>query len=430
MNFIEITSPDLVDKLLGLSITDKVCILDSCDVGHQGSHLLIAGIDPVETIEISGRSVDESFEIFDETLSRTNLAAVFSLAYDFGLKIENIARRSKEYRVTEPDIFISLFDCLIIHDYQTGKTRIGGDPKRSSVIAELLRSAESIQSDPGFGYSDLRSNFTEREYLDRVNSVLEYIRNGDTYQTNITQQFRAQLYPDLSPQHIFKRLRKRHPAPFSAFLSRKNDHVISISPERFISAKNGVISAAPIKGTRKRGSTKIDDANLRIELSGSEKDRAENTMIVDLLRNDLGRICEFGSVKVNELCAIEEHPTIFHLVSNISGVMRKHLSWSDVVRATFPCGSITGCPKIRTMEIIDKLETADRGLSMGAIGYRGFDQTIDLSVAIRTMVIREDQAIFNVGGGIVIDSDPLSEYRESNLKAKALIEALSSRPSK
>ena len=177
--------------------------------------------------------------------------------------------------------------------------------------------------------------------------------------------------------------------------------------------------------------TESEDEALRAELESSEKDRAENTMIVDLLRNDLGRVCEYGSISVESVCEIEEHPTLFHLVSTISGRLRNKATFTDVLRALFPCGSITGAPKIRTMEIIDEIEPAKRGLSMGAIGYfipeRGFEGLepgFDLSVAIRTMVIDGRSAVFNVGGGITIDSDPAAEFEETQIKAKALLGAL------
>ncbi|MEP6789101.1 MAG: anthranilate synthase component I family protein, partial [Acidobacteriota bacterium] len=189
-------------------------------------------------------------------------------------------------------------------------------------------------------------------------------------------------------------------------------------------------TTSPIKGTRSRGETPEKDNALRQELLASKKDRAENTMIVDLLRNDLGRVCEYGSVRVEKLCDLEEHPTLFHLVSTVSGDLRPGTKVSEILEAVFPCGSITGAPKISTMRIIDEIETAGRGLSMGAIGYYvppdGFElsQTLDLSVAIRTMVIRDNTATFNVGGGIVIDSDPESEYEETLLKAKALLTAI------
>jgi para-aminobenzoate synthetase component 1 len=276
------------------------------------------------------------------------------------------------------------------------------------------------------------SNFSREEYIAAIEIIKEYIRDGDTYQTNLTQQFTVSLPNGLRSVDIFCRLRRDHPAPFSAFFRRENSTVVSASPERFFRLdKSNIISASPIKGTRPRGDTPGLDAELRSELLLSEKDRAENTMIVDLLRNDLGRVCDYGSVNVEKLCDIEEHPTLFHLVSTISGKLRGGVRMSDILRALFPCGSITGAPKISTMQIIDEIETASRGLSMGAIGYSipkdgfdGLESGIDTSVAIRTMVIKDQTAIFNVGGGIVIDSDPAAEYDESLLKAKALLNAL------
>jgi anthranilate/para-aminobenzoate synthase component I len=184
------------------------------------------------------------------------------------------------------------------------------------------------------------------------------------------------------------------------------------------------VIAQPIKGTRPRGENPADDVSLRLELQSSEKDRAENVMIVDLLRNDLGRVCTYGSVVVDELCDIEQHPTLFHLVSTVRGTLRDDVTISDLIRACFPCGSITGAPKIRAMEIINEVETVPRGLSMGSIGYFGFDGSVDLNVAIRTMTIRDGVARFCVGGGIVADSIPDDEYEESLIKARALFRAL------
>ena len=280
--------------------------------------------------------------------------------------------------------------------------------------------------------SKILSNFTQEEYLCAIATIKELIRNGDTYQTNLTQQFTVKMPDGLQAADIFFRIRRDHPAPFSAFFRRKGSTVVSASPERFFRVdRNNLIFASPIKGTRPRGDTADEDAELRRDLLSSEKDRAENTMIVDLLRNDLGRVCEYGSVMVEKLCDIEEHPTLFHLVSTISGNLRENVQPSNILKALFPCGSITGAPKIRTMRIIDEIEPVPRGLSMGAIGYsiskNGFDGVepgIDTSVAIRTMVITDRTAVFNVGGGVVIDSDPQAEYDESLLKAKALLNAL------
>jgi para-aminobenzoate synthetase component 1 len=292
------------------------------------------------------------------------------------------------------------------------------------------------------------SEIPKREYTSKIEEIKELIRDGETYQTNLTQKISGTLPPGLSPQEIFLRLREKHPSEFSAFLDRGSDFVVSISPERFFRVRdlspvsNARIIASPIKGTRPRGRDPETDAKLMSELGASEKDRAENTMIVDLLRNDLGRVCEYGSVEVAELCEIEELPSLFHLVSTIEGDVRPGQRFSDLLRALFPCGSISGCPKLRTMEIIETLEPSPRGLSMGAIGHslrtkdfplladafgsKASDDAFcfDLSVAIRTMVIQNGRFEFNVGGGIVIDSDPDAEYAESLDKAKALLAAL------
>ncbi len=426
---IELSTNSLVNKLLSISQAETVCLLDSCGVNHLNSHQLVAGINPLEVLEIQNNNADETLHILDKKVSNPNVAGIFTISYDLGLKLENLKQREKEYfSFQEPDIFLAIFDCLIIHDYNTRKTFLKGNINKFSEINEKIINIKSLNLINTFDKSVVESNFTTNEYINAINQIKEYIRAGDTYQTNLTQQFRAKLTNDLNAQIIFHRLRNNHPAPFASFLKRKKDYVVSISPERFFKTENSKnhrkISTSPIKGTRPRGKNLAEDSQLKKDLLGSQKDRAENTMIVDLLRNDLGRISEFGSVNVEKLCDLETHPSIFHLVSTISGNLREKATISDLIKATFPCGSITGCPKIRTMEIINELETANRGLSMGAIGYCDFDNSVDLSVAIRTMVIRDQEAIFNVGGGIVIDSDAYEEYQESLDKAKAIFEAI------
>ena len=444
MREFELSADDLISALLNLENERNVCVLDSCGVAHLDSHLLIAGFDPVEILQINNENPSETLKILDEKLSRENLACIFTISYDFGLKLENIQPRQKEFFAffDEPDFFLAFFDCLIIHDYNSHKTFLVGDEEKFTEIKEILfDSLSGISNDEdeiSQNEIEIHSNFSRQNYINAVNQIKEHIRRGDTYQTNLTQQLRAELPKNLTPQKIFARLRKSHPAPFAAFLKRENDFVVSISPERFFkvqSPKSKVqsISASPTKGTRRRGKNEAEDLQLRNELLNSAKDRAENVMIVDLLRNDIGRICEFGSVKVEKLCELETHPTLFHLVSTINGELRENLKFSDIIKAVFPCGSITGAPKIRTMKIIDEIETANRGLSMGAIGYSiphskfhipNFADVFDLSVAIRTMVIKDETAIFNVGGGIVIDSIPEDEYEETLIKAKALMSAI------
>lgn len=427
---IDIDAERLISALLALAETEQVCILDSCGVGHLGSHLMIAGIRPTDVIELT-TSGDDVLNELDIRFAAPCKAGFFTLSYDLGRKLLNVGT---DYHGNEPDLFYASFDCLVVHDYSSGETFLTGNSNIFATVEELLRNARFEERTIGPN-QNVRSSFTQNEYIAAVRSIQESIRNGNTYQTNLTQKLTIELRSEIRPEDIFVSLRRDHPAPFAALFKRKASTVVSTSPERFynVSNRNGLrrITASPIKGTRRRGKDPAEDERLRGELIGSEKDRAENTMIVDLLRNDLGRVCEYGSVVVEKLCDIEEHPTLFHLVSTVSGDLRDDSKPSDILRALFPCGSITGAPKIRTMQIIDQIEPDKRGLSMGAIGYHipesgfeGLEPGIDTSVAIRTIVFRDGIATFNVGGGIVIDSEPAGEYEESLLKAKALLSAM------
>lgn len=422
---LDISGDDLAAALLSLSRSGVVCILDSSGVGHLGSHLLIAGIAPQDTFSITGLTTAETLGRFEELTAEPGLASFFTFSYGLGLKLQDISTNRAD--PAEPDIFLARFDALVIHDYDTGRTVLAGNPER----AKLLQIQGDDHNVALIERCEARSNMSKAEYLQAVESIREQIRSGETYQANLTHRLECRLPLTTSPQTIFRRLRSRHPAPFAAFFSRGDSTVVSGSPERFFRTESSArrISTSPIKGTRKRGADATEDARLRLDLLESAKDRAENTMIVDLLRNDLGRICEFGSVTADKVCDLEEHPSLFHLVSTVSGRLRPDIQISDILRAMFPCGSITGAPKISTMRIIDAIEPDPRELSMGAIGYSlpddsfGLPAGMDLSVAIRTMVIRGNVASFNVGGGIVIDSDPESEYLETLTKAAALLDA-------
>ncbi|HEV7699561.1 MAG TPA: aminodeoxychorismate synthase component I [Pyrinomonadaceae bacterium] len=428
MRKIDLTADQLVSALLTLSETEPVCLLDSSGVSHLGSHLLIAGVRPLDVIEVWDTDPERTLWVLNERVAGP-FATFFTLSYDLGAKLLGLRGRSSQDR--EPDAFVSTFDTLIVHDYDSSRTMLSGNKARFDEIEKALITAVRERTEPHpLQNKSAASNFTRAKYIDSIDTIKERIRAGDTYQTNLTQQLTVPLDDGLTPAGVFQDLRRNHPAPFAAFITRGDSTVVSASPERFFRIVGDKITTSPIKGTRPRGASSEEDDALRRELLTSVKDRAENTMIVDLLRNDLGRVCEYGSVEVEKLCDLEEHPTLFHLVSTVSGQLRRDATFADVIRALFPCGSITGAPKISTMRIIDELEKTHRGLSMGAIGYSvptGFDAlepVIDLSVAIRTMVFRDGSVTFNVGGGIVIDSDPQKEYEESLLKAKALLYAL------
>jgi len=260
------------------------------------------------------------------------------------------------------------------------------------------------------------------EYLEAVRRAKEYIAAGDIYQVNMSQRLSANL--PVPPFELYKRLRRITPAPFASFLNFGQVVVVGASPERLLHVRDGFVETRPMKGTRPRGKTPSEDRQFQEELLQSEKERAELLMIVDLERNDLGRVCEYGSVRVKALRTLETYATVFQTTATVVGTLRKDQDCIGLVKACFPGGSVTGVPKIRAMEIIDELEPTRRGIYTGSVGYFSFDGDLDLNVVIRTFVLKDGKAFFQVGGGIVADSQPEAEYEETMVKARALIEAL------
>jgi len=272
---------------------------------------------------------------------------------------------------------------------------------------------------PAPGPVGLLSNFTRSGYLTAVESVVESIRAGDIFQANLSQRL---MYPsDESPVALYQRLRQRNPAPFSGCFFWDDWAVLSASPERFIQLSNGIAETRPIKGTRQRRNDPQVDLFTADELRESEKDVAENLMIVDLLRNDLSRVCRPGSIRVPQLCEVENYETVQHLVSVVQGELRPRQDAWDLLRATFPGGSITGAPKVRAMEIIAELEQVARGPYCGSLFYVGFDGRCDSSILIRTFVVRRGWVQCSVGGGVTVQSDPAAEYEETLHKAAGML---------
>ncbi|SDK67857.1 aminodeoxychorismate synthase component I [Natronincola ferrireducens] len=355
------------------------------------------------------------------------------LSYDLCHHIEKLPRIAID-DVDIPDCFFGLYDGVIIIDHRNKDVYIAAvgvmeDPqnivnKISNIIYEEEIKGVTIEIDKLDKPVELRSNFTKEEYIAAVNKVKDYIKAGDIYQANLTQRFQCDMKE--TPYELYGKLRAINPAPFASFIDFGEGHIVSSSPERFIQIKKGLMEARPIKGTRPRGNTPEEDQVNRKDLLTSEKDKAELLMIVDLERNDLGRVSKTGTVKVTELFHLEEYATVYHLVSTIQGEIREDCDVIDCIRATFPGGSITGAPKIRAMEIIDELEPTQRNIYTGSIGYIGLNGDIDLNIVIRTIVCKDDKAYFQVGGGIVWDSDPQMEYEETLHKARALIQALNS----
>ncbi len=274
-----------------------------------------------------------------------------------------------------------------------------------------------IENSPG-----LTSNFSRENYLKSVQRVIDYIHAGDAFQINLSQRL---LFPcQADPFETYLRLRERNPAPFSAYFDGGIYQLASASPERFLSIRDGLVETRPIKGTRRRLASPEADLYRGDELRASEKDRAENVMIVDLLRNDLSKICTDESVKVTELCRLETYAFVQHLVSTVTGQLRDNVSLAQAVKSCFPGGSITGAPKVRAMQIISELEPTPRGPYCGSLGYLGFNSAMDLSILIRTMTAAYGHWQFPVGGGIVADSDPQTEYEETLTKAVGLVRSL------
>jgi para-aminobenzoate synthetase component 1 len=381
------------------------------------------------------------------------------LAYDWGAVLERLpAPRYDDLAI--PDVVFPIYDWVIAWDHlerrawliSTGLPATDAAEKsqhckdrlalarqrlssRSLSTEILLHSATApvrhVEHAPSYpvsdadvpGSLDLRSSFTHRGYLDALTRVREYIIAGDIFQANLSQRFEAPLTE--SPWALYQRLRGINPAPFAAFIEFGDLTVASASPERFLRLDTaGQIEARPIKGTRPRGVYPAHDAALGRALQESAKDRAENLMIVDLMRNDLSRVSLPGSVRVPELFALERYATVHHLVSTVTGSLEPGRDAIDLLCATFPGGSITGAPKVRAMEIIAELEPSRRGVYCGSIGYISLTGVMDTSIVIRTYQAVHGQVYFSAGGGIVADSDPEQEYRETFDKARALIRAL------
>lgn len=359
--------------------------------------------------------------------------AVGYFAYEIGARWE--IRTKAGPSAEAPDVELGFYDGVLLYSHQKRRWFLVANALHDTAapaILERLRAAFDEACDrppfqPGSGASTTPYPRESREqYVKAVGRIKDYIRAGDVYQVNLSHAFEAPWRQP--PYTLYHRLRELSPAPFASYLSTAYGQVIGCSPERFLRVRSGIVETRPIKGTRPRGATPRDDERLAGELIGSAKERAELLMIVDLERNDLGRVCVPGSIRVTDLYRLEAHPTVFHLVATVTGKLRPDADLLDLLRAAFPGGSITGAPKIRAMQIIDELESTPRHVYTGCIGYLGFDGGCDLAIAIRTMVVRGGRASYHVGAGIVWDSDPECEYEETLAKGRALFAALSGAP--
>ena len=371
------------------------------------------------------------------------------LGYEAGDALERLSPPPEE-PLAMPIAWFGLYDRLIVWDHEEGTcqaaaTVLPGRDERgtASRLAELVDRvagygartpwrAERVHRAPGApeGAPRLRgaphlavsSSLDRAGYEAGVERIREHIRAGDLFQANLTRRISART--ELSGTELYERLAVRSPAAYSAYLDTGDGEVASVSPELFLRSRSGRVTTRPIKGTAARGTTRDLDRGLADRLVASEKDRAENVMIVDLLRNDLSRVCRPGSVRVPDLAVLESHAAVHHLVSTIEGRLGEGLGPLDLLRATFPGGSVTGAPKIRAMEVLRSIEPVRRGVYTGAIGILGFHGDLELSVAIRTAVVRGGYATYGTGGGITLASVPSEEWRESELKAAPFLGAL------
>ena len=381
--------------------------------------------------------------------------AAGAFAYDLHQYIEPISTHCTD-EMLFPDIAVGLYDVVISFDkYQkkawiistgwpekTPEKRLARASERLKTIKHLVVSAlesepktsnynsvhhaclSQQEEPPSLTQHTISSNFDALSYASAVNRVVDYILAGDIFEANISQCFKSTLPPEITPFSLYRRLRENNPAPFAAFMNLGDMYVISASPERFLQVTNGKVETRPIKGTRPRHANSAQDMQLANELKASEKDIAENVMIVDLLRNDLSRVCQDHSINVTQLCGLESYATVHHLVSVVTGELKKDEDAISLLKVAFPGGSITGAPKIRAMQIIAEIEPSKRGIYCGSMGFISFSGAMDTSIAIRTFTIKDDIVTFQAGGAIVVDSDPVQEYQETLTKSAALREAL------
>ncbi len=351
--------------------------------------------------------------------------AIGFMSYDYGNKLHKVkSYKPKDFNY--PLMAFGIYDWCITYDHFKKKSFILFHEKNDIVDKIINYNFENKKSNHIRNFkstSSCESNMTFALYESKIKKILSYINDGDCYQVNLAQRFSLGYEGD--EYSMYKTLNSSFASPYSAYINYPFGKILSFSPERFLSIQNNIVETKPIKGTRPRSNDlEIDQANIQ-ELKTSEKDRAENLMIVDLLRNDLGINCKNGSIKVDKLFEIETFANVHHLVSTITGEVDKESSIYNLIKDAFPGGSITGAPKLRSMQIIEELEPNNRHVYCGSIGYIGFDEKVDLNISIRTMLAVDKNLYFWGGGGIVADSDIKSEYNESIAKVKPLLDTFS-----
>ena len=449
----DITGIDIVQAFLAIKHMPYSLFLDSADRKHPSSRYSFVMCQPIETIEAKDGKVTvtnweqrlsfegQPFAVLQSRIkswveNATTIAnmppfqggAAGLFGYDLGRYLEELPD-SAESGNNVPDMAVGIYDQVLAHDYLMKKSYIftharnkaEAEKKQAHFIDLLSREVDA----PPYEAHDIAwaSNFNEDAYTKTVQQVIDYIYDGDIFQANLSQRFEADIPENFDPFIHYMHMREVNPAPFATYMNIGDVKISSASPERFVTVKDQKAETCPIKGTRPRVDDVIKDRNYRNDLLNNEKDMAENTMIVDLLRNDLSKVCIPDTIEVVDLCKLESFARVHHLVSNIRATLAQDKTAADLLRGCFPGGSITGAPKIRAMEIIEELEGVRRGAYCGSMGYVGFDGNMDTNILIRTLVYDGDRVSLQVGGGIVADSDPAAEYQETLDKAAATFES-------
>ncbi len=430
-------------------------LLESTKLQDNFGRFSFIGIDPFETLVVKNgieKSSNQPVHLFDTirqwltqypSMSHAQLppfqGGIMGLwSYECGHYVEKLPYPESTTPDT-PDCVLGCYDLVIAFDHvqKTTYAIANGYPHQTStarqqhaqqrldwLCQQLAQVPPTLPINHPILETAIECNFTEARYQKAVEIAKEYILAGDIFEVNLSQCFSCQVPDDFSPFSLYQRLKSLNPAPFAGFFNADNITVISSSPERFVRCIENQVTTCPIKGTAKRNADPVLDKKLALQLLNSEKDKAENVMIVDLMRNDLSRVCLAHSVKVPKLCELQTFETVHHLVSTVEGTLAPQHTTVDLLEAIFPGGSITGAPKIRSMEIITEIEQQPRGPYCGSLGYLGFDGNLDTSIAIRTFTLSQDTLYWQAGGAVTMDSDPLEEYLETLAKAAALKKAL------
>lgn len=449
----DVTGIDYLKAFLAVKHLPYSLLLDSSDPSHSNSRYSFVMCNPIETIYVKDGDITvtnweqklsftgDPFAILQsrmkswvkKTTHVPNMppfqgGAAGLFGYDLGRYLEKLPETSAK-NANIPDMAVGIYDQVLAHDSLLRKTYIftharnkeEAHKKCSFLMEQFSQEYDTPQYQPH--NLNWAANFEPQDYIEHVKKVVNYIHDGDIFQANIAQRFDADLPEKFDPFIHYLHMREVNPAPFSTYMNIGDIKISSSSPERFVTLRGKHVETCPIKGTRPHVEDHTKDRAYKQALQSSEKDNAENTMIVDLLRNDLSRVCEAHSINVTDLCKLETFASVHHLVSTIQGKLEHNKTAIDLLRACFPGGSITGAPKIRAMEIIEELEPTRRAAYCGSMGYIGFDDTMDTNILIRTLTYDNDRVSLQVGGGIVADSNPEDEYQETLDKAEAIFQS-------